>query len=169
VRCATCSGTGWSREKELSVVNYLKGLGDDYSCFIHNKAVPRSLFRPDILYTIKDSKEEVLWYLIVEVDEKQHKGNKPKAEEERMYSIHQVLGKPCTFIRYNPDSFSIDGKRMSKEYPTEKRLELLKKKVKRHMSRQPVGVHVCKICFNDYVICGYELDYKPVEIMDSFS
>lgn len=162
VRCATCSGTGWSREKELSVVNYLKGLGDDYSCFIHNKAVPRSLFRPDILYAISDdSTKDVLWYLIVEVDENQHKANDPEAEEERMYSIHQVLGKPCTFIRYNPDPFSIDGKRMSKEYPTEKRLELLKKKVNRHMSRQPVGVHVCKICFDDYVISGYELNYTP--------
>ncbi len=162
--CSKCDPEN-SRLKrhEEAVVKYLQQKFPENN-FVHDKRLPNTKikFRPDILYAISDdSTKDVLWYLIVEVDENQHKGKEPIAEEERMYSIHQVLGKPCTFIRYNPDSFSIDGKRMSKEYPTEKRLELLKKKVKRHMSRQPVGVHVCKICFDDYVISGYELDYTP--------
>lgn len=87
--------------------------------------------------------------MIVEVDENQHRANDANAEKERMYAIHQVLGKPCTFIRYNPDAFKIGGKNMNKKYPEESRLELLRKNVKRYLKKPKEDVYVCYICYDD--------------------
>lgn len=41
--------------------------------------------------------------LIIEVDEKQHRGADYACDERRMYDITAKLGQPCIFLRYNPN------------------------------------------------------------------
>lgn len=157
-RCSSCTGMRM-KEKELVVVKYLRNI-PEYSNFIHDKVVPRTLFRPDILYTINDGER----YLIVEVDENQHRANDTNAEKERMYAIHRVLGKPCTFIRYNPDAFKLNGKRMNKRYPEESRLELLRKNVKRYLNKPKDDVYVCYVCYDgDKVVKRQHLNYCELD------
>ena len=45
-------------------------------------------------------------YVILEVDEDQHKGYACDCEQTRMINITQSLGMPCYWIRYNPDHFT---------------------------------------------------------------
>jgi hypothetical protein len=52
--------------------------------------------------------------VILEVDQHQHlKGDYTEGcELARQYSIVAAIGLPVRFIRYNPDAFSVDGKRV---------------------------------------------------------
>jgi len=44
--------------------------------------------------------------IILEVDEWYHRGNTPECEVERMESLHKQIGRPVTFVRFNPDGDS---------------------------------------------------------------
>jgi len=73
---------------------------------IHNKPVGGECgkYRPDFLY------DATTHFVIVEVDEDQHRGYDPECERIRMINIVQALGLRCVFVRYNPDGFKIGGK-----------------------------------------------------------
>jgi len=62
--------------------------------------------KPDFIYALDD------YYIIIEVDENQHKRKDYSPEEDRLRElfVYGVLNKPCVFIRYNPDAFKIKGK-----------------------------------------------------------
>lgn len=159
--CAACDpDNAYLKKWETLVVTYLKD--NDLGNFVHDRRIKNSgvRFRPDILYTINDGER----YLIVEVDENQHRANDTNAEKERMYAIHRVLGKPCTFIRYNPDAFKLNGKRMNKRYPEESRLELLRKNVKRYLNKPKDDVYVCYVCYDgDKVVKRQHLNYCELD------
>ncbi len=95
----------YQKTKEMEVVRFLKDKLPDNE-FIHNKSVGSDcsgghLF-PDILFDCN-------WYsLIVEVDEKQHRGANYSCDKKRMFDIIAKLGMPCIFIRYNPDNKNSD-------------------------------------------------------------
>jgi len=91
----------YQKTKEMDVVRFLKANLPNNE-FIHNKSVGTTcgighLF-PDILFDLQ------FHYLIVEIDERQHRGADYSCDKKRMYDIMAKLGLPCTFIRYNPDN-----------------------------------------------------------------
>ena len=92
--------------KEKRVLDFLK---DNNIKFINNKKIKKSPddFRPDFLINCKTH------YIIVEIDEDQHKHNKTYSksnELRRNVSIRTNLDKPVMFIRFNPDYYLINGK-----------------------------------------------------------
>lgn len=60
-------------------------------------------YKPDLYF------ENETKIIILEVDQTQHKDHYPHYEkdEERMDNIQKLVSKPCAFIRFNPDSFTI--------------------------------------------------------------
>jgi hypothetical protein len=88
-------------------------------------------------------------YVIVEVDENQHKDYPKHQERQRMKAIQTSLGKPCVFIRYNPDSYSsLDGKR---KYPRfETRYNKLKTTILREMTKLESGDALLQIVYLFY-------------------
>lgn len=62
--------------------------------------------RPDFLWDCGG------WYVILEVDEDQHRTYPKSCENIRMFNIHQSLGgPPVWFIRYNPDPLKVGNQR----------------------------------------------------------
>ena len=60
--------------------------------------------RPDFVFDCNTH------YIVLEVDEDQHRGRLCSCEQVRMVNISQTLmGTPVIFIRYNPDMFKVDG------------------------------------------------------------
>jgi hypothetical protein len=55
--------------------------------------------RPDFLFDCGSR------FVVVEVDEHQHRSNPCECEQTRMVNIAQGLGLPTVFVRYNPDPF----------------------------------------------------------------
>ena len=114
--CPTCHPHNFNvarLAKQNKVVAWLTANGhDDY---VSIDTVPDEImecregqkysYRPDIFYNCGTH------YVIIEVDEKQHKEESyKKCEIPRMINIQQSLALPTIFIRYNPDNFRIDGK-----------------------------------------------------------
>jgi len=60
--------------------------------------------RPDFLF------QGLCNYIVVEVDEDQHKSRACECEQTRMVNISQSLGMPTIFLRYNPDKYKVNGK-----------------------------------------------------------
>jgi len=96
------------------------------------------------------------------VDEKQHNTESYKrCDLPRMINLHQDIGAPVYFIRYNPDEYSKDGK---KKNPTDnarkKTLTNWIKWVKDYAKEDKVtdGLHVLYLFYNEYdeSTCGWE-------------
>lgn len=87
--------------KESEIKDFLDRKGFTY--ISHDKSIQWSdlKYRPDFLF--ENKKKE--FYVIVEVDEEQHRHNPENCECVRMVNISQELAKPTIFIRYNPDVF----------------------------------------------------------------
>ena len=60
--------------------------------------------RPDFVF------EGASHFVIVEVDEDQHKSRACECEQTRMVNVSQSLGMPTIFLRYNPDRYTVNGK-----------------------------------------------------------
>ena len=88
----------------------------------YDKIIPESCAkeRPDFLFLSKSK----LHYVILEVDENQHKDRPEQCECTRMVNISQSLTMPTIFIRYNPDKFSV--KRVKKDPSHNERMKILK-------------------------------------------
>ncbi len=63
--------------------------------------------RPDFLFDCGDH------FVILEIDENQHKNNNCECEQIRMINISQSLGLKTVFIRYNPDPFIVDNEKFN--------------------------------------------------------
>jgi hypothetical protein len=91
---------------------------------IHDKPVGGECgkYRPDFLY------DATTHFVVVEVDEDQHRSYDPECERIRMINIVEAVGMRCVFVRYNPDTFKIDGKTI--RVHEKKRHDLLLKTVR---------------------------------------
>jgi hypothetical protein len=94
---------------------------------IHDKPIGGECgkYRPDFLY------DAMTHFVVVEVDEDQHRSHDPECERVRMINIVEALGMRCVFIRYNPDAFKVNGKIV--RVFREKRHELLLRKIRECM------------------------------------
>ena len=120
-RCFYCSGkTACKRKNKLSVFTVLKENFEDYSfswncTFSQDVMCALAKYRPDFAF------DRGSYYVIVECDEDAHRQYDVSCERKRMYEITAGLGLPVVFIRYNPDSFSINGKVSQCHHVTKKR------------------------------------------------
>jgi hypothetical protein len=121
----------YEKKKEELVLSYLnKNIKSDIfpidDKIIDSTCVKR---RPDRIYDC------LYYFLIIEIDEFQHKNyyngcifDRDTQEKRRMIQIHEALNIgtiPCIFLRFNPDSFIINGKK--DKINMQKRLETLTK------------------------------------------
>ena len=152
--CSYCKPKSTIRQKtrEMLVVNHLEENGIK---FTHNKSVGYVCgnYRPDVLIDADTH------FVIVEIDEDQHRQYDPSCETARMYNIYQAQGMKCVFLRYNPDVFHVEGKAKKVQKP--KRLAALLREVVRHMNNEPEEqISVFRLFYNndtgEYVV-PYEL------------
>ena len=106
--CSYCKPNSTLRRKtrEMELKEYL-----EENCsheFIHNKSVGYVCgnFRPDFLFDANTH------FIVIECDEDQHRQYTKECEKNRMLNIYQSLGLPTIFLRYNPDKFKINNKRV---------------------------------------------------------
>ena len=97
---AYCDINGRQKTKEMEVVNYLRQQNIE---FIHNKSIGKVFgnYFPDILINCNTH------FIVVEIDEEQHKLYSNECEYTRMHNIYLSLGLPTIFIRFNPDDFKV--------------------------------------------------------------
>lgn len=115
---------------EMKTVRYLSECKSDFplSTFTHNSSTGFVCgdYRPDILYDCGT------YFIVVEIDEQQHKHISYNCEIVRMFNIEQSLGLHTIFIRYNPHKYIIDGK--TKKTTLQQRLSILQKTIESEMS-----------------------------------
>ncbi len=76
--------------------------------FIHDKILPETClkYRPDFVIDCDT------FYLMVEVDEFQHRSKSYKCECSRMINLAQGIGMPTIFIRFNPDMYIVGNEKI---------------------------------------------------------
>jgi hypothetical protein len=131
--CGYCNPAKHVKRKELRIKKYLE---EKELLFFHDKVVKLSnnkVAKPDFLFVDNTIEHRV----ILEVDEYQHTRNEytPVEERRREQLIQQGLGKPCIFIRFNPDAFKINGK--TKRMPNEKRQLILLERIHHWLKTKP--------------------------------
>jgi hypothetical protein len=127
------------KKKEMIVMNYL-----DNNVKIENiiniqddKVVNTycNYYRPDRIYDIGTH------YVIIEVDEEQHKGKRSSCskgeigELARMHEIQNAVGMNCIFLRFNPDTFKVNNK--IQKVSINQRLKLLVKWIEKCVEMRP--------------------------------
>jgi len=102
--CSYCNPDRHSKTKEIEVVKFLR---ENNIQFIHNKSTGYKYGRyyPDILINCDTH------FIVVEVDEGQHKQYDKECEYIRMNNVYLAKGLPVVFIRFNPDDFKVNNTR----------------------------------------------------------
>lgn len=140
----------------------IKNLLDEYkiNIYSYDKIVDFGICnkrRPDLVIDCKTH------FVVVEVDENQHKYYNDECEKIRMLEILQSLGLPVIFIRYNPDTYK--PKLNSSEFNLKYREKLLIECINTCMINIPENEeHYLRIIY--LFFDNYELDttYKLIDI-----
>jgi hypothetical protein len=104
-KCGTCDPALVKKirlAKQKTVKLWLDASDDHKDYILYDRMIDKGecgLERPDFLYDCGTH------YLVLEVDENQHKDRLETCESARMVNISQSLGLQTIFLRYNPDSF----------------------------------------------------------------
>jgi hypothetical protein len=146
--CGACDPASRAerRCKERRVRELFDENGLTYSS--HNKAVEGG-FRPDFVF------DAATHFVVVEVDENQHRAYPADGERSRMVSLCRALGKPTFFVRFNPDAYApggCAGSGRSPEEPLAVREKTLVIWVKRLIfsSLRPRGAEALYLFFDGY-------------------
>ena len=101
------------RRKELQVKDWLDKNHSGY--LLHNRKVWGCpiVYRPDFVYL---APSHWVHFIILEVDENQHKDYDRKEELGRIRVIAQALQSRCWVIRYNPDKYKINGQVLNPDF-----------------------------------------------------
>jgi len=95
------------KQKILSKQNIVKKLLDDnnFDYVYYDEVINRKcgLERPDFVFDCNTH------FIILEVDEDQHKSRSEECEITRMLNIPNSMMDPVIFIRYNPDIYKVNG------------------------------------------------------------
>jgi hypothetical protein len=103
------------KAKETRVKNVLDANSVVYTSY--DKVIDPScnIYRPDFVIDL------VKFVIIIEVDENQHKSYPCDCEHIRMISLFQTFGgTPVVFIRYNPDDYKFNNKKIKYNKSREK-------------------------------------------------
>ena len=98
-------------------------------------------YRPDFLIDCNTH------FVVLEVDEYQHKDRADECETVRMINIFQSLGMPTKFIRYNPDKYRVNKERKNQSFGT--RMNILKKHLQYAITEDVVDTISVKYLFFD--------------------
>jgi hypothetical protein len=128
--CSYCNPNKYKKTKEMKVINYLN---KNNIQFIHNKSIGYLCgnFKPDILIDCNTH------FIIVEVDEGQHRQYTKECEFARMSNIYLANGLPTIFIRFNPDNFKVNNIRNQTKIET--RLNKLLKIIKEYQNKENIN------------------------------
>lgn len=140
------------KAKEMEVKAFL-----DQNLYIyisHDRKIAYTdlLNRPDFLFESQDK----AYFIVLEVDERQHKFNEENCECVRMVNISQALGKPTMFIRYNPDTYKTKDKECN--VITWRRKETLSKWLDKLLKTSHEEIQLYGFC--SFVQLFYD-DYQP--------
>jgi hypothetical protein len=129
--------------KEREVLEFLRSQVQPISTFTRNKSIGFSCgnFRPDILYDAHTH------FVVVEVDEEQHKQYDKNCEEVRMKNIRWALGLPTVFIRFNPDHYQPQPNLSS--HPFQTRLEHLRERIQYYYFTTPTQDLIIEYMYYD--------------------
>jgi hypothetical protein len=107
---------------EHRIGNFLEEKGITF--YSHDSTIPDACnkYRPDFIIFANTG------YIVLEIDEKQHKQYPKLCEEYRLQEITVALNAPCHFIRFNPDTYKTINN--SKPLPLVDRLYILYNKIK---------------------------------------
>ena len=95
--------------KEDEVVNYLKQEFKDIEMITDKALIGDGIClknRPDVLIHLNKHS------IIIEIDEEQHKWYNPICDEARVNNIQEALDRPIIIIRFNPDGYTENGKKV---------------------------------------------------------
>lgn len=132
--CASCdtSGTRPSRVREKQVAKWLLDAGMRWTSW--DKQLPESScgrYRPDFTF------EVATHVVVLEVDEFEHARPGYECDNRRMLDVYNAYGgMPVVFVRYNPDTPEIDGRRRA--MPSQRRKGLLVSEVCAALRAPPV-------------------------------
>lgn len=103
-------------------------------------------YRPDFLYDCKTH------FVVLEVDEHQHRVKTYECDQRRMCDIAQSLGIPSIFIRYNPDPYKTSGRRYHPREGTRKKylLDVIRQCKVSPPKQESEYLRVCKLYFDGF-------------------
>ena len=149
------------KTKEYSVVEYVKSYYPDLSwntdIVIHNGCSKR---RPDIMIDLGYQ------ILIIEIDENKHTDYDCSCENKRVMELSQDVGhRPIIFIRFNPDDYQDNGKKISSCWGNNKQGICLVKKTKKNEWNERLNVLKNNI---EYWLDPNNITNKTVETIQLF-
>lgn len=158
--CKECQRNG--RRKEWSIVRHIKRSIDKIP-FLHDSS---SMFegcskrRPDIFFELPRH------YVIIEIDENQHKSYDDSCECSRINEIINALAtdKAVTFIRYNPDSVRNNKKLLN--FTQSEKIDLLMKTINEELVKdhENFNVNIIQLYYDDN--CEEYMPTKREDITD---
>lgn len=157
------------RLKERRVLDLLKKeLGPPY---IYDKIIPnecKDRTRPDIVYIFRDENKCPSLYIIVEVDENQHKSYCERGEYKKMKeTFTTIMGENIDarvlYIRYNPDNYR-DSQNRQMKTPQTTREETLVRWIKYLPNNFPKEKLSVLFLFYD----GYEESHRTIHPLDPY-
>ena len=104
--------------KEEEVINYLKQEFKDIKMITDKALIGDGLClrnRPDILINLNKHS------IIIEIDEEQHKYYNLICDEARINNIQEALNRPIIIIRFNPDAYIENGKKVKSCFNIDKK------------------------------------------------
>lgn len=108
-------------QKQLRIKTILDERKIEY--VLYDKMIDKGICnkrRPDFLF------DAGTHYVVLEIDENQHKGRDDSCENARMVDIYNSLGMSVIFIRYNPDTFYNKKKQKIEIRRENRELELIR-------------------------------------------
>ncbi len=144
-KCFYCSNSGQLKmqlKKQNEVVSFLRHNNlnpDKIDKQLEDGSICKLQSRPDIIFDCSTH------FIIVEVDEHQHKSYNKQCEINRMINITQVIGIKTIFIRYNPDKFKTN----QKEPHQIGKFKILKEELEHYMTNPPDDLLTVKYLFFD--------------------
>uniref|UniRef100_A0A6C0M1K6 Uncharacterized protein n=1 Tax=viral metagenome TaxID=1070528 RepID=A0A6C0M1K6_9ZZZZ len=116
--------------------------------------------RPDFLF------EAWSHYVVLEVDENQHKVRQELRECTKMVNVSQGLGMPTVFIRYNPDTYYVfsEGGRRKVDPAHSRRMKALDLRLKTVLSTVPISYCSATYLFYD----GYDETKPDYRVITSY-
>jgi hypothetical protein len=143
--CGICDPDDFNKTrlaKQNQVKNWLDAKGYKYtSCDTMVDNGECFKYRPDFLFDCDKH------YVVLEVDENQHKNIAEDCECVRMINIFNGLGLTTKFIRYNPDKFKIN--KSSKDPSFGSRMKVLEQHLMYAFNDEPISPLSIKHLFYD--------------------